>query len=179
VALHLQADNVFPLADFLQANYNNCSEVDLERVDDGEDGADPDTDASRKRPREEVASVAAVLTFDSISSGVCSSGSAAHVDSDVMIALSTATQSISAVVERLAEVAERQAEAAERLAAMQLDQNQQQQQSAQPQHLNWPGQLSLQQHILGQQHWLYQQRQYYWQSQQQHPRQLHPCYWWI
>jgi methyl-accepting chemotaxis protein len=164
----------------VQANYNNCSEVDLESVDEvevsAEDSVDMDRVALHKRPREELlASVGAtaLLSVENASSGVSSSSRALHAESEVILALNTATDSINAVVGQLAKVAERQAEAAERLAAMQLPshQHQQQQWSIALQQMYWRGQHQLQQHVSWQQHCFHLQRQIYWQH--------HPSQWFL
>jgi hypothetical protein len=190
----------------LQANYNNCSEVDLESFGDGEvaadDGTDVDRAASHKRPREDPSSAdtTAELTLDNASRSIPSSGTAATpaapAVATLMEALNKATHSISTVVERLADVAEQQREAAERLAAIQsLSQHTQQQQQGlvmppqvmQP-HVYWRGQVALQQHMLWQQqqHMLWQQqrfhvrqqqqRQLQWQQPQQQQQQLTTCW---
>jgi hypothetical protein len=178
----------------LQANYNNCSEVDLESVDDykvgADDGVDTDRAASPKRLREvpSSADTTAELTLDNASSSIPSSGTAATpaapAVATLMEALNKATHSISTVVERLADVAEQQREAAERLAAMHSpsQHNQQQQQGLvtppqvmQPQpQMHWRGQVALQQHMLWQQqqHMLWQQQQHMlWQQQRFHVHQ--------
>jgi hypothetical protein len=175
----------------LQANYNNCSEVDLESVDESEVGADDSVDTDRaapsKRAREvpSSADTTAELTLDNASSSIPSSGTAATPTAPavatLMEALNKATHSISTVVERLADVAEQQREAAERLAAIQSpsQHTQQQQQQGlerpppvmQPQRqMYWRGQVALQQHMLWQQQCFHvqqqHQRQLQWQPQQ-------------
>jgi hypothetical protein len=101
----------------LQANYNNCSEVDLESVDESEVGADDSVDTDRaapsKRAREvpSSADTTAELTLDNASSSIPSSGTAATPTAPavatLMEALNIATHSISTVVERLAEIAKK------------------------------------------------------------------------
>jgi hypothetical protein len=186
-----------PCCCHFQANYNNCSEVDLESVDDykvgADDGVDTDRAASPKRLREvpSSADTTAILTLDNASSSIPSSGTAATpAVATLMEALNKATHSISTVVERLADVAEQQREAAERLAAMHppaqhYQQQQQQQRLVMPPQvimpqMYWRGQFAWQQPMLWQQQLFQvqqqQQRQLQWQQPQQQQQQLTDCW---
>jgi hypothetical protein len=169
-----------------QANYNNCSEVDLESIEASEETTEvtisADLAASHMLSREDssaAAAAAAVSAVDCDSNAVSRSGNIVHDGPDatsLIEALQLAPQSITAVVERFATVADQQALAAERIAAAQaVPQYLLQQQLQHVQHwVNWRRQqqhCSLWYHQQQQQ----QQLQVHWQQQQQ---QLQQCMVW-
>jgi hypothetical protein len=182
----LRPDYTHRLACF-QANYNNCSEVDLGSVEDGEDTA-KDNINSRAESLFTAADTAAVITVGSAGSAVPRNNGEALAVSEVtptVQALQLATQSITQVLERLAAVADQQALAAERIAAAQLSaqHHQQERQLPEQQQIMWLRQQQPQQQLqrIVWQQQRFQQSQMYWQSQLQfqwQQQQQPHRYWW-
>jgi hypothetical protein len=159
-----------------QANYNNCSEVDLESIEANEETDEvtisADVAASHMLSREDslaAAAAAAVSAMDCDSNAISRSGNTVHDGSEatsLIDALRLATQSITAAVERFATVTDQQAPAAERIAAAQAIPQYGLQLQHDHQWINWRRQqqyCSLWYHRQQQQ----QQLQVHWQQQQQ------------